>query len=113
MSVTFPDTGIKFFQYDRAQPHIVLGDESGNRWAGVSTPQGGNINGCVEQGRLHLFIQHAINVFNFDAAPKELLVGFAQNAVSSFFRDHPVQRPFEGFRFRFCAQGFLGALDLC
>jgi hypothetical protein len=36
MPVTFPGAGIKFFQYDRAQPHIVLGDESGNRWAGLS-----------------------------------------------------------------------------
>jgi hypothetical protein len=48
MPVTFPGASIKFFQYDCAQPHIVLGYESGDRWAGISTPQGGNINGCVK-----------------------------------------------------------------
>jgi hypothetical protein len=112
LTVAVGGTGIKFFEHHCTEPKGRIGSKSAHREGRiVSSPQGGNVNGRVEKGGLHLTTQRAVYVLDVDATLDETLIGLKDQSVALVFCNRQIQRTLNSLSFGFRSQSFLGALD--
>src|ERR1700722_17975468 len=112
LTIAIVCASIEFFEYDCTEPKGRIRSEPAQCQDRIdSSPECGNVNGRVEQGRLHLTTQRAVNVLDVNSALDETLSGFENQSVALVFGNRQIQRPLDGLSLGFRSQSLLGALD--
>ena len=112
LTIAIDCASIEFFEYDCTEPKGRIRSEPAQcQDRIVSSPECGNVNGRVEQGRLHLTTQRAVYVLDVNSALDETFSGFENQSVALVFGNRQIQRPLDGLSLGFRSQSFLDALD--
>ncbi len=112
LTIAVGSPGIEFFEYHGTEPKRRIRSQPAQRQNRVvSLPQGGNVNGRVEQSGLHLTTQRTVYVLDLNAALDKALGGFESQSIALVFANRQIQGALDGLRLGFRSQSFLGALD--
>ena len=105
--------GVQLFKHNRTQPEWRVSSypPEGKRCF-VSPAERGYIYGRIEECRLNLTNQVAVDILDLNTALDEMLSSLLDKAVLLVFRDREIQRSLNGLSLRLGVQSSLGALDL-
>jgi hypothetical protein len=77
LTIAIDCASIEFFEYDCTEPKGLIRREPAQcQHRIVSSPECGNVNGRVEEGRLRLTTERAVYVLDVNSALDETLSGF-------------------------------------